>query len=74
MVGAVVAVAAVVAAAAAAGPGTPPAPPIVDNAETADGTSVGVGIVPDDAPAVGDATDGRGHYVVSAADAPELGP
>ena len=74
VVGAAVAAAAAVVAAAVAGQGAPPAPPIADNAETADDTSVAVGIVPDDMPAVGDDTDGKRHYVIVASDSPDVGP
>lgn len=65
---------AVVALAAAAGAGLLPGPGLVDSAEPADETTVGVAIMPDDMPAVGHGTGEKKHYVVEASDSPNVGP
>ena len=74
VVAAAAAVLAAVAFAAAAGAGLLPVPGIADRADPADGTSVGVAIVPGDMPVVGGDAGGKKHYVVEASDSPDLGP
>lgn len=74
VVAAVAGALAAVAFAAAAGAGLLSGPGLVDNAAPADDATVGVAIVPDDMPAVGDGTGDKKHYVVEASDSPSVGP
>lgn len=74
VVAAVAGALAAIALIAAAGQGLFPGPGIADNVEPDDKASVGVGIAPDDMPAVGDSTGDKKHYVVVVSDSPDLDP
>ena len=68
----IAATAAAVAAAAALGGSTPP--PLADGVDAEHGTTIDVGIVPEDSPDPSDMSKEVRHYVVTASDAPSLDP
>lgn len=73
IVAGIAATAAAVAAVAALGGSAPP-PPLADGVDAEHGTTIGVGIVPEDSPDPSDMSKEVRHYVVTASDAPSLDP